>query len=225
MQSPATLPRTTVGKKLVMALSGLALFGFVVAHMAGNLKIFLGPDKFNDYAHFLREVGSHAFGESGLLWIARVGLLAALGAHVVSAVQVAAQSGRARPVAYKRGNDLSFSYASRTMRWGGVILLAFVIYHLLHLTFGKVHPDFDVASAYANVVSGFQVWWVVGFYILAMVSLGLHLYHGLWSATQTLALRWPVVTRFRRPVALAIAIGITFGYLSVPLAVLAGWVD
>jgi len=225
MRKVATLYHSSVGKKLVMALSGLLLFGFIIGHMAGNLKIFLGPEKFNSYAHYLREIGSHVLGHGGFLWIARLGLLAALIAHVVTVVLLVRQSWKARSVSYKRKNDLSFSYASRTMRWGGVIIFTFVAYHLMHLTLGSVHPNFNPESPYANVVSAFQVWWVALTYAIAVTMLGFHLQHGLWSSTQTLALRYPVVLRWRRPVAVVTSVMIVVGYLSVPLAVLAGWVS
>lgn len=224
MRNVAGLYQTSVGKKLVMALSGLALFGFIVGHMAGNLKIFLGPEKFNGYAHYLREVGSHAFGYGGLLWIARAGLLAALIAHFITVGLLVRQSRQARWVPYKRTHDLSFSYSSRTMRWGGLILFLFIIYHLMHLTFGTVHSDFNVDSPYANVVAAFRIWWVCLTYALAVTMLGFHIEHGLWSSTQTLALRFTAVVRWRRPVSIATSVLIVAGYLSVPVAVLAHWV-
>ena len=224
MRKAVTLYRTSIGKKLVMAVSGVMLFGFVVAHLLGNLKVFFGPQSFDAYAHHLREMGADLFGDGGLLWILRLGLLAALAAHVVAVVQLSLQSARARTVGYRRGHDLAFSYASRTMRWGGILVLAFVVYHLMHLTFGNVHPDFHPESPYRNVVTAFRVWWVALPYAVAVGLLGLHLYHGLWSATQTLSLRYRVVLRWRRAAAAAIAGAIVAGYLSIPLAVLAGWV-
>ena len=226
MRRVVSLYESSVGKKLVMAVTGLLLFGFVLVHMLGNLKVFQGAEKFNAYAEFLREVGYPLVPHGGLLWVARLVLLAAVGAHLVAVVQLTGQSHRARgPERYKKGNDLAFSYASHTMRWGGAIILAFVIYHLLHLTVGTVHPDFDRASPYHNVVQAFSVWWVALAYVVAVAMLGLHLYHGLWSSTQTLAIRYPVVVRWRRPVAAGVAAGIVGGYWLVPLAVLAGIVS
>jgi succinate dehydrogenase / fumarate reductase cytochrome b subunit len=224
MGKAVNLYQTSVGKKLVMALSGLLLVGFIIGHMLGNLKIFLGPDKFNSYAHYLREIGSHVLGHGGFLWIARVVLLVAVLAHIVTVIQLVLQSWRARDIGYKRNNDLSFSYASRTMRWGGVIVGLFIVYHLMHLTLGTVHPDFNPDSPYSNVVVAFRVWWVALTYAIAVTMLGFHIYHGLWSSTQTLGIRYPVVTRWRRPVSAGTAVAIVLGYLSVPLAVLAGWV-
>ena len=222
MRPVISLYRSSVGKKIMMALTGVLLFGFVLAHMIGNLKIFLGQEHFDAYAHFLRTVGEPALAEGQLLWIARLVLLAAVGVHLLAAWQVTRQSWSARDVSYKKMDDQSFAYASRTMRWGGVILAAFVVYHLLHFTVGTVHPDFDPRSPYANVVRGFQAWPVALAYVVALLSLALHLYHGLWSATQTLALTNTRVLKWRRPVALGIAVLVALGYMSVPLGVLAG---
>jgi succinate dehydrogenase / fumarate reductase cytochrome b subunit len=211
----------SVGKKISMAVTGIVLFGFVFVHMIGNLKIFEGPEKYDAYAHFLRTVGAPALGEGQALWIFRIVLLAAVGVHVLAAAQLTLQSWRARGTPYKVKKDLSFDYASRTMRWGGVILAAFVIYHLMHLTFGTAHHDFS-DSVYRNVVSGFQRWPVSLAYIVAMVPLALHVYHGLWSATQTLALDNPRIEPWRRPVAAGIALVLAAGNVSMPVAVMAG---
>ncbi len=212
---------STVGKKIVMALSGIVLYGFVVVHMIGNLKLYQGAEKFDAYAHFLRTVGSPALGEGQALWIFRIVLLAALGVHIAAATQLTFLSWSARGTGYKVKKDLSFDYASRTMRWGGVVLLAFVVYHLLHLTLGTAHPDFR-DSAFHNVVSGFRQWPVSIAYVVAMIPLALHLYHGLWSATQTLAVTNPRVEPWRRPVSAGVALVVAAGNVSFPLAVLAG---
>jgi succinate dehydrogenase / fumarate reductase cytochrome b subunit len=222
---PAQLYRSSVGRKLLMALSGVVLLGFVVVHMLGNLKIFFGAKKFDAYAEFLREVGAPVLGHGQALWIARAVLLACVGVHVVAAVQLALASYRARRTRNVRQVDLSFSYASRTMRWGGAIVLAFVVYHLLHLTTGTLHPGFDARSAYANVVRGFRVWPVAAAYVLAMAPLCLHIYHGMWSATQTLALRHPALCGWCRPAAGLVAAAVFLGNVSVPLAVWVGWVE
>ncbi len=218
------LYRSSVGKKIFMAVTGAVLFSFVLVHMIGNLKIYQGAEKFDAYAEFLREVGYPALGHGQLLWIARAVLLFCVGVHVVAAVQLYLQSRKARRVGYKKFDDLSFDYASRWMRWGGVGLLAFVVYHILHLTTGTAHGSFEYGAAYANVVAGFSVWPASLAYIVAMVLLGLHLYHGLWSLTQTLAFQGPRIKKWRRPVAAAIAIIISVGNISIPLAVLFGWV-
>jgi succinate dehydrogenase / fumarate reductase cytochrome b subunit len=234
MRRVLRLYETSVGKKAVMAGTGAVLFGFVLVHMLGNLKIFTGEAHFNEYAVFLRSVGEPALPHGTLLWIARLVLLACVGVHFVSAIQVWLQSRRARTQGYLKNDDLSFSYASRTMRWGGAIVLAFVVYHLLHLTLGTVHHDFAGAdhpqawenhvNAYRNVVTAFRVPWVSLVYALAMVPLGLHVYHGLWSATQTLSLAGTRVKKWRRPFAAAVATSIVVGNVSIPLSILAGWV-
>jgi len=216
------LYRSTVGRKFVMAATGIVLYGFVFIHMVGNLKIYQGPEKFNAYAQFLREVGYPALGHEQALWIFRIVLLAAVGLHIWSATTLTLLSWQARGSGYKKKDSLVFSYASRTMRWGGVLLAAFVIYHLLHLTLGSVHPQFEHGSAYDNVVLGFQVWPVAVFYALCMIPLGLHMYHGLWSMTQTLGIENPWVRKWRRPVAAVIALLVMLGNLSIPLLVLAG---
>lgn len=234
MRRVLRLYETSVGKKAVMAVTGAVLFGFVIIHMLGNLKIYTGEAHFNEYAVFLRTVGEPAVPAGGLLWITRIVLLACVGVHFVAAVQVWLQSRRARTQGYTKNDDLSFSYASRTMRWGGAIILAFVVYHLLHLTIGVAHPNFIGAAhpqawehhvnAYRNVVTGFQVPWVSLAYAVAMVFLGLHIYHGVWSATQTLSLAGTKVKKWRRPFAAAVAAIVVLGNISIPLSILAGWV-
>ena len=207
-----------------MALSGLLLLGFVVGHMFGNLKLYYGEAKYNAYAEFLREMGAPLFAHDQLLWIARLGLLAAVGVHIAAAANLTRAGRAARREGYRKNNDLSFSYASRTMRWGGFIVLGFIVYHLLHLTLGTVHPDFEHGSVYRNVVTGFSSWPVALVYILCMLPLGLHIYHGAWSVTQTLGADGPRVVRFRRAIATAIALAVTLGNISMPVAVLAGWI-
>ena len=214
---------TSIGKKQIVAVTGILLIGFLIVHLAGNLKIYQGPEVYDAYSRFLREVGSPVFAHGELLWIARAALLAAVGIHIQAAVALTLASRRARPVGYRRAADLSFSYASRTMRWGGVILAAFVVYHVLHLTFGVAHPDFR-RSVYHNVVTAFRAWPVALSYVLAMAPLCLHVYHGLWSTTQTLGLENPRGRAWRRPVAAAVALGLFAGNVSIPVAVWMGWV-
>lgn len=216
--------KTAVGKKAVMAVSGIVLFGFVLTHMLGNLKLYQGREAMNEYARFLRHIGVPELPESGVLWIARLVLLLAVAAHIVAAWLVTRQSWAARPVAYKRREVVQATYASRTMRWGGVIVLLFIVYHLLHLTFGTVHPTFVEGDVYSNVVRGFQVWWVSLFYIVAQVMLGLHLYHGLWSLFQSLGWNHPRFNSWRRRFAQAFALIVSLGNISFPLAVLSGLV-
>ncbi len=223
MRRLVLLYRTSVGKKIVMAGTGLVLLLFVIGHMLGNLKIFTGQKHFDEYAAFLRTVGEPLLPYSALLWIARIILLVAVTWHIAAAVQLTLMSRAAREVQYTRSERLAFSYASYTMRWGGVVILAFVIYHLLHFTFGTVHRTFIHGKVYDNVVSGFQVWPVAIAYILAMVTLALHIYHGLWSSFQTLGINNPRYNSWRRPLARTLAVAIFIGYVSVPVAVLAGF--
>ena len=216
--------RSAVGKKAVMAVTGIILFGFVLVHMIGNLKLYEGQQYLDSYAGWLRTVGSPAVPTSGLLWVARLVLIAAVVLHIWAAYTLTRMSQTARPHRYERYNPVHVSYASRTMRWGGVIIVLFVIYHLLHLTAGTVHPSFEEHNVYHNVVTGFQVWWVSLFYIVAQVALGFHLYHGLWSLFQSLGWNHPRFNPWRRAFAHAFAWIITLGNISFPVAVLTGLV-
>jgi succinate dehydrogenase / fumarate reductase cytochrome b subunit len=219
--------RTAVGKKTVMAVSGIMLFGFVLAHMLGNLKLFLGADELNHYAEWLREVGSPLLPHGSLLWMARLMLLAAVAVHITAATQLTILSWQARPEGYKKRETIEATYAARTMRWGGVLIALFVIYHLAHLTWGAswAHSDFIPGDVYHNVVAGFGVWWVSAFYIVAQIALGFHLYHGVWSLFQTLGWYVPDNLRdWRRKFALVFALVIVLGNISFPVAVLAGLV-
>ena len=223
------LYRSAVGKKAVMAVTGIILFGFVLIHMIGNLKLY-EPGEFNGqryldaYGYFLRHVGEPALPAYGALWIARAVLLAAVVLHIWAAWQVTRMSRAARPQEYSFRNKVHTSYASRTLRWGGVIILLFIIYHLLHFTTGTVHPDFQEGKVFHNMVTGFQVWWVSLFYIVAQLALGLHLYHGLWSLFQSLGWNHPRFNRWRNGFAHAFAWIVTLGNISFPLAVLTGLV-
>src|SRR5881409_4222540 len=173
--------RSLVGQKAVMAVTGVILFLFVVGHLLGNLKIFEGPEAFNAYAEGLRTVGAPFFGRGWLLWIVRVMLIVAVLAHIWAAIGTTRASGRARPVSYRRLEPVETTYAARTMRWGGVLIVLYVIYHLFDFTFGRVNPSFVPGDVYHNVVASFQVWPVVAAYVVAMLAVGLHIYHGLWS--------------------------------------------
>jgi len=211
--------RTTVGKKAVMAVTGVVLFGFVIAHLIGNLQIFLPPDAINRYSAALKSLPA-------LLWSARIVLLVSVVLHIWSSIQLARLQSVARPVRYVRKVNEHSTYASRTMMWSGPILLAFIIFHLLHFTFGTIHPGghFDEHNVYNNVVTGFQVWPISLFYVIAMVMLCYHLYHGLWSMFQTLGVSHPVYTSWLRVAAKIIAVAIAVGEISIPVAVLAGFV-
>jgi succinate dehydrogenase / fumarate reductase cytochrome b subunit len=218
--------QTSIGRKFLMSGASLILFAYIIAHLAGNLKIFLGEDSFNHYAEWLRVAGTPLFPEQGVLWLARVILLAALVAHVGASIDLARRKRRARSAGYKKYDPQVFSWTSRTMGWGGVAIFAFVVFHILHLTTGDVQPDlayeFQYGNPYQNAIAGFNVWWVTGFYMVGVVALGMHLYHGLWSAMQTFGVNNPTYNRYRRPTAGTIAILITVGYLSIPLAVMMG---
>lgn len=226
MREVTSLYRTSVGKKVVMAVSGAIFVLFVIAHMLGNMKVYLGPEAYNHYAEGLRELGDPFLGREWGLWIFRVGLVGALLVHVVSAWQTSRMSWAARGSAlgsrYRKRVALESHYASRTMRWGGVVLLLFITYHILHFTTGTLHPDFVIGDAYHNFVAGFQVVPVSIVYVLAMVALGLHLYHGTWSAFHTLGWSGSAGDRLKRSIALAVALFVVLGNVSFPVAVLTG---
>jgi succinate dehydrogenase / fumarate reductase cytochrome b subunit len=222
----AVLWSTVIGKKIVMATTGAVLFLFVIMHMLGNLKIFHGPSEINAYAAFLREMGQPELGYGQLLWIVRIVLLVCLVLHVTAAVQLTRMNQKARPVGYNTKKNVETTFAALTMRWGGCLLLVFVIFHLLHLTAGAVGfkpGQFVHLAVYQNVVATFSYWPIVLFYVVAMAALCLHLYHGLWSALQTFGFNNARNTRTLKTVSRAIAIVIFLGFTSVPVSVLAGW--
>lgn len=209
---------SSIGKKVVMAVTGFLLFGFVVAHMLGNLQVYLGPAAINEYGEALREM-LHGAG----LWVARGGLLVAALLHVWAAWSLTRMNRKARPRGYRQKEHRESTYASRTMRWSGVIVLLFVVYHLLHFTWGNVHPDFIPGDVYHNFVVGFRQVVPSVFYIVAMLCLGLHLYHGLWSFLQTLGLSHPRYNNLRHAFATLVTVAVVVGNISFPVAVLAGW--
>ena len=211
-----------IGKKIVMAVTGLLLFLFVVGHLLGNLKVFEGPQRFNAYADGLRAVGAPFFARGQLLWMTRIALLVSVFAHMWAALAVTRASWRARPVDYRRLETSETTYAARTMRWGGVIILLYVVYHLLDFTFGRVNPSFMAGDVYHNVVASFARWPVSAAYVVAVIAVALHVYHGLWSAFQTLGLNRSPTSWWRRGVSGTIAVLIGGGYVAIPLAVLAG---
>jgi len=216
--------RSAVGKKATMAVSGIVFWGFVVGHMAGNLKLFTGAEAFNGYAHFLREVGYPLVPHSGLLWVARVVLLAALALHVHAAVTLALANRRARPHDYASRRPQQIGWAERSMKWTGLALFAFIVYHILHFTTGQAHPGFVPEDPYANVTGAFANLAVVAVYLVAMLFLALHLYHGLWSLFQSLGWNHPRFNKWRRAFAVAFALIVGLGFALVPLAVFAGLV-
>ncbi len=217
---------TMVGKKVVMAVTGLVLVGFVLAHMLGNLKIFLGAEAIDAYAVFLRTMGEPLFPYSLLLWVARIVLLTCVALHITAAVQLTRMNWAARPQGYDTKRSIATTYAARTMRWSGVILALFIVYHLLHLTAGAVgfQPgEFVHLSVYHNVVAAFSVWYVALFYIVAMACLCLHLDHGIWSMLQTLGWNNARTTGVLKTLSRVVALAVFAGFISVPVAVLAGW--
>jgi succinate dehydrogenase / fumarate reductase, cytochrome b subunit len=220
-----TLYRSTIGKKIIMAVTGLMLVAFVILHMAGNLQVFLGPARMNAYAAFLKSTAE-------LLWLVRLGLLAALVLHVTMAWQLTQASRNARPTSYARRESQVSTLASRTMRWGGVLLLVFIVFHILHFTTGTLfpvasspdamYPVFSEHDVYGNVISAFRNPWVTLFYVVAMLFLLLHLFHGAWSSVRTLGLTKPSPDPMQRRVSTLIAVVVWLGFTAVPVAVLLG---
>ncbi len=218
---------TMVGKKVVMAVTGVILVGFVIAHMLGNIKIFIGADVFDAYAKFLREFGEPLLPYSALLWTARAILLASAGLHIWAAVELTLMNRTARLTGYETKKSAAATFASLTMRWSGVLLAVFIVYHLLHLTLGVVgfnRGEFLHMEVYRNVINGFSVWYVSVFYIVSMAALCLHLDHGVWSMLQTLGLNDARSSKVLRMISRGIAVLVFTGFISVPVAVLAGWI-
>jgi succinate dehydrogenase / fumarate reductase cytochrome b subunit len=207
--------RSNIGLKVLMALTGVILSGFVVAHVSGNLLVFAGPAKMNGYAAMLKA-------SAVVLWGARLILLASVVTHIVSAVKLYKRRGDARPVSYGLKQPHGSTYASRTMIWSGPILSLFIIYHLLHFTVGNAHPKFDPHDAYQNVVIGFSYPAVAIVYIIAMLALGLHLSHGVWSMLQTIGVNRPNWECALRRLAILFAVAVCGGFISIPVAVLLG---
>jgi succinate dehydrogenase / fumarate reductase, cytochrome b subunit len=214
---PAHWWASTNGKKAVMAVTGAVLFLFIIGHMLGNLQVFEGPEKLNDYGRFLHSVPE-------ILWAVRSVLTVSVVLHIWASVELAVRKIKARPVAYARRENVASSYASRTMYWSGPILLAFVIYHLLHLTAGAIHPggEFIPADVYHNVVTGFQVWYVSAWYVFSIVLLGFHIRHGAWSMFQSVGFNHPRHTPILKKAALLVAVVIVAGYVSIPVGVMLG---
>jgi succinate dehydrogenase / fumarate reductase cytochrome b subunit len=207
---------SSVGKKVIMAVTGLIMVAYLITHVLANLLVFQGPSKINAYSAFLHGTG-------GALWVARLVLLAALVLHVIAAVQLAGRREAARPARYAAGRDPQVStFASRTIRWGGALILAFLVYHILHFTVGSAHPSFVEGDPYHNVTTGFHNPIVVAVYLVAMAAVGLHLYHGVWSSGRSLGVSPPSPRPLRRTVALVLALAIWLGFTVIPLAVYAG---
>ncbi|MFI5933347.1 succinate dehydrogenase cytochrome b subunit [Actinoplanes sp. NPDC051494] len=219
--------RSSIALKILMAVTGLLLVGFLYAHMIGNLKIFFGADAFDHYAHWLRTIAEPLLPHAWFLWIMRFGLVVAVVGHIVAATILTRRARKARPVKYAHRPKVQGSYAARTMRWGGVIIVLFVIYHILDLTTGTLNPAGGDTEPSTRVIADFKAeqWYVTLFYVLSIVAVGFHLRHGLWSAFRTLGQQRPRGEHIARAVALVLSVVLVAGYLSVPFAVLTGLVD
>jgi succinate dehydrogenase / fumarate reductase cytochrome b subunit len=206
-----------VGKKVVMGVTGLIGIGFVILHSIGNLLVFRGPAAINSYSHFLKSTGE-------LLWTLRVVLLLAVVLHVIAAIQLTRQSRAARPIGYTKRETQVATISSRTMRWGGALLLVFIVVHILHFTTGTIRPAgvFSGEDVYANVVTSFGIWWVTLFYVIAMIALGLHLFHGAWSSVRSIGVSPPSPQPLHRRLSLLIAFFVWAAFTAVPVAVFSG---
>ena len=219
---------TAVGKKYVMGITGIALMGFVFAHMVGNLKMYFGEEDLNHYSEFLKKLAYPIFPESGVLWLMRFGLIAMLVLHLHAAYSLTVINKKARGVKYQSERDYQIAnFASRSMRWTGIIVLLFITWHLLDLTFGTVNTvgtdgTFVREEVYDNVVRSFERVPVAIFYVLANIALGIHLFHGAWSIFQSLGWNNPRFNNWRRAFATGFATVVVVGNVSFPLAVLAG---
>lgn len=207
-----------------MGGTGLAMLLFVVAHMTGNLKIFLGRDSIDHYAVWLRGILGGLLGSEGFLWVTRLGLVVCVVLHMTAAIQLARRARRARPAGYQHRRKVQGSYAARTMRWGGVILALFIVYHILDLTAGVLNPNGVHLAVYDNMVADFQLWYVTLFYAASVIALGFHIRHGMWSALQSLGASSAKRQHAVQTLSYGVAVVITVGYLSVPFAILTGLV-
>ena len=218
MSSIAAFWRSTIGKKVVMAVTGVIGIAFLVSHVASNLLVFQGPEGINEYAAFLRTLGPGLF-------LARAILVVAVALHVVAALQLYARRRAARPVGYVKSKPQVAKIWDRTMFVGGIVVLAFIVFHLMHLTWGVVHPRFVHLDPYGNIVRGFREPWVVAIYVLGVLALGMHLAHGAWSSVRTIGLNRASPHPMRRPVALLLAALLWLGFTIIPIAAYVGFVD
>ena len=220
----ARASRSTITLKLLMATSGIIFILFVLVHMYGNLKAFSGHDAYNEYAEHIRTVGEPLLPREGLLWIIRAVLIVSLVVHVASAVALWRRAGRARTHKYVMKKNLASTFSSRTMRWGGLALLLFIIWHLIEFTIGKVNvAGGSTNDPYNLLVDSFDTWWLTVIYLLAMLALGMHLQHGVWSAGQTLGLTNNArARRNAKSLGWIVAVVIAGGFSLVPIFVLAG---
>lgn len=203
-----------------MAVTGVIGIAFLIAHALGNLLAFRGPEALNSYSQFLKSTGE-------ALWLVRIVLIVSVVLHVIAAYQLTMQNRAARPVGYARREPQVATLASRTMRWGGALLLLFIVVHILHFTTGTIRPTgyFSAGDVYGNVVGSFRIWWVVLFYVIAMFALGAHVYHGAWSSVRTMGVAQPSENPLHRRVALVIALFLWLGFTAVPVAVLLGLIS
>jgi succinate dehydrogenase / fumarate reductase cytochrome b subunit len=227
--SVINLYQTSIGKKVIMAVTGVIGIGFVILHMYGNLKVFGGPEYFNAYSEGLRGLGAPIFGHTHLLWIGRLVLLAAVVLHVWAAWSLYQESRQARAINYIKHSKVQASLAALYIRVGGTILLVFIILHLMHFTWGVpgIHPDFSQTDVYRNVIVGLQSYGYLPaiFYLVAMAALGFHLYHGTSSLFQTLGLNSQSHPQPLRAFSLFLAIVVAVGFALVPLAVIFGFIS
>jgi len=222
---PVRFYKSDVGKKYVMAITGVVGLGFIVFHMLGNLHAFEGSEQLNHYAEGLRDIGEPIAPRSFLLWIGRIGLLVALVLHIHAAFSLTRANKRARgTVDYDERNYLAANYASRTMIWGGVIILLFILWHLADLTWGvsAINPDYVRGEVYDNVIASLERWPVFLLYLAAQGALALHVWHGAWSLFQSVGINNPRFNHWRRNFATALAAIVAIGYLTVPLGVMFG---
>ena len=216
---------SSIGKKQVMSVTGLLMLAFLIVHTLGNLKIFVGRADFDHYAGWLRTIGEPVLHNTWYLWIQRVVLLVVLVAHITAAAQLSKRDVQARPIKYSHGQRARATFATRTMRWGGVILLIFIIWHILDLTVGATNPDFEKNRPYHNVVADFQVWWINIIYIVGMIAVGFHINHGFWSASQTLGYNSLKRDRGLKILGTTLAVVIAAGFIAVPVGVMTGLVS
>lgn len=210
---------TTIWNKILMAVTGLLFILFVLGHMLGNLKILQSHEAFDSYAHHLRAMGEPILPHEGALWIVRIVLLAAVLAHAVLAFKMWGRAGKGRSTRYAVKKAVTSSLASRTMRWGGIALLLFVVFHILHFTTKTIHPQGELASPAANYVQSFEIWWVLLIYVVAMIALGMHIFHGFFSAMQTLGWTKTKNIPAMRTTGAVLAAIVVIGFLVPPFAV------
>ncbi len=219
----AAIYRTTIGKKVIMAVTGLIWVGYVILHMFGNLKIFQSAESINSWASFLRTFGSDILGYSGVLWIVRLVLIVSIVLHIFMAWQLTQLDWASRPVKYSGRRYLSANLSSLSMRWGGLFIFLFLTFHILNLTTGTLHSDFEELQPYHNLLVTMRNPLISGIYFLAMIVLGLHLYHGTWSLLQTLGFNSYPRSSWMHRTGQALSILIAAGFMTVPFAILLGF--